>query len=155
MFGTHINRGTMSEDGELHGVTEQEAARSVFVQGLPDLDLQPTESSLVEVFSVYGRVSRLLLQTIPQSQTQRALVVFTESAGATAVLQQNGRDILGASCSVSLSSTLAASNERFDCDNVHWMGEAEGALSGCTPTTAEWVQLVFEHIPWCTVATFN
>ncbi|CAN0210549.1 unnamed protein product, partial [Ectocarpus sp. 8 AP-2014] len=98
----------MSEGGELPEVTEQEAARSVLVQGLPVLDLHTTESSLEEVFSVYGRVFKLILQTIDQSQTQRTVVVFKQSAGATAALQQNDRDILGASCSVSLSSTLAA-----------------------------------------------
>ncbi|CAB1099089.1 unnamed protein product [Ectocarpus sp. CCAP 1310/34] len=90
---------TLDDDG-IQLVTEEQAARSVLVQGLPILDRQRTECSLVEVFSVYGRVSRLLLQTIRLSQTQRALVVFAESAGATAALQQNDRDILGASCSV-------------------------------------------------------
>ncbi|CAN0438448.1 unnamed protein product, partial [Hapterophycus canaliculatus] len=90
---------TLDDDG-IQLVTEEQAARSVLVQGLPILDRQPTESSLVEVFSVYGRVSRLVLQTIRLSQTQRALVVFAESAGATAALQQNDRDILGAICSV-------------------------------------------------------
>ncbi|CAM9589004.1 unnamed protein product [Ectocarpus sp. 8 AP-2014] len=51
-----------------HPVTDLEAVRSILVQGLPLLDQELTESSIVQVFSAYGEISKLLLQTNEESE---------------------------------------------------------------------------------------
>lgn len=51
--------------------------------------------------------------------TQRAVVVFTETEGAVAALQANGRDILGSNCTVSLASSMPLlSDGSLATDNV-------------------------------------
>eukprot|EP00903_Cladosiphon_okamuranus_P020315 g18639.t1 len=138
---------TFDDDRE-EQVTEEEAARSVLVQGLPIRDLDTTESSVVETFSVYGEVPKLLLQTIQESQTQRAVVVFAESASAAAAaLQANGREILGAKCSVCLTSTMPALDDQSDADRAE--------LEGRTLTTAEWIHIIFEQGLQSTMAVFH
>eukprot|EP00752_Nemacystus_decipiens_P003911 g3586.t1 len=126
-----------------HPVTEQEAVRSVLVQGLPLLDQELTESSIVQVFSAYGEISKLLLQTNEESKSQRAVLVFAESAGATAALQVNGRDILGANCSVSLASSMPTLNDGLDRDNVSDQPASGGGMEGRKLTTAEWIKSIF------------
>ncbi|CAM9602990.1 unnamed protein product [Ectocarpus fasciculatus] len=125
-----------------HPVTDLEAVRSILVQGLPLLDQELTESSIVQVFSAYGEISKLLLQTNEESRTQRAVLVFAEVAGATSALQANGRDILGANCSVSLASSMPALNDGLDRENVSDQ-PATGGVEGRTLTTAEWIKGIF------------
>ncbi|CAM9560527.1 unnamed protein product [Ectocarpus sp. 4 AP-2014] len=126
-----------------HPVTDLEAVRSILVQGLPLLDQELTESSIVQVFSAYGEISKLLLQTNEESRTQRAVLVFADVAGATSALQANGRDILGANCSVSLASSMPALNDGLDRDNVSDQPAAMGGMEGRTLTTAEWIKGIF------------
>ncbi|CAM9671753.1 unnamed protein product [Scytosiphon promiscuus] len=126
-----------------HPVTEQEAVRSILVQGLPLLDQELTESSIVQVFSAYGEISKLLLQTNEESKTQRAVLVFAEAAGAHTALQANGRDILGANCTVSLASSMPPLNDGLDRDNVSDQPAAGGGMEGRTLSTAEWIKNIF------------
>ncbi|CAM9262694.1 unnamed protein product [Laminaria digitata] len=130
-------------DSMSHPVTELEAPRAVLVQGLPLLDQELTESSIVQVFSAYGEISKLLLQTHEESKSQRAALVFVEEEGANAALQANGRDILGANCSVSLASSKPSLTEGLGRENVSDDPSAEGGLEGGTLTTAEWIKGLF------------
>ncbi|CAM9679697.1 unnamed protein product, partial [Hapterophycus canaliculatus] len=126
-----------------HPVTEQEAVRSILVQGLPLLDQELTETSIVQVFSAYGEISKLLLQTNEESKTQRAVLVFGEAAGAHAALQANGRDILGANCTVSLASSMPALNDGLERENVSDQPTTGAGMEGRTLSTAEWIKSIF------------
>lgn len=126
-----------------HPITELEASRAVLVQGLPLLDQELTESSIVQVFSAYGEISKLLLQTHEESKSQRAALVFVEEEGANAALQANGRDILGANCTVSLASSKPSLSEGLGRENVSDDPSAEGGPDGRPLTTAEWIKGIF------------
>lgn len=113
--------------------------RSILVQGLPLLDQELTESSIVQVFSAYGEISKLLLQTNEESKSQRAVLVFAEAQGAHAALQANGRDILGSNCSVGLASSMPPLHEGLGRENVSDQPDVGGQSENRKMTYGEWV----------------
>jgi len=82
-----------SDLGDLR-LSEAECQNTVIVQAIPMADQTVTEDMLVAQFSVFGDITRLIIQTAPSAKTQRAVVVFASAESATAALAFNGRSLL-------------------------------------------------------------
>jgi len=88
-----------------------------------------TEDAVVTLFSTKGQLGRLIIQTVAGGASQRAIVSYTDAAGAAAALHLDGERVLGGD---RISVTPIA---RLQEETPAAEGAAEGSGAEGTPAT--------------------
>lgn len=76
-------------------VPEGHWSLSVLIEGVPIASQSDTEDALVGLFSSVGALQRLIIQTVSDGSSQRAIATYKSSASAQAALTLNGTRVLG------------------------------------------------------------
>jgi hypothetical protein len=94
-------------------VQPEEMAMAVVVTGIPIAEQTATEDAVVEAFSEFGDITRLILQTDDGGTNQHAVLIYSTAEAAAKAVDFSGKSLSlgdgeGSPVEVSLASTLSS-----------------------------------------------
>jgi hypothetical protein len=125
-------RSSGGEEGEGEGsiILDDEVARAIVVQGIPEADAAATDAALHDAFARYGNITRLIFQGDGSGHTQHAVLVYEREPSAAAALTAVGTLILGSPVNVLLANNLAGQRKPSHASDVVGALLASGVLFG-------------------------
>jgi hypothetical protein len=117
-------------------ISAAEIKCAVVVTGIPQVSAEETHAALVDAFSLFGSVQRVVSQGDERKDAgapdlQHAVIVFGDDASAAAALAYDGSHLFGTPVKVSLASGLSAASDGT--------GASTDALTSSVEVVSSWL----------------